>query len=484
MKLKEMHPLSVLTSLTLSILLVFFFSAQCFGQPDQNTESYPGPIEKTRAAQGKDEEALNRLKKMTPEEIEALDKKLAQALTLFYDRKYARALPFFREISEKLETMDIMFWSAMCAQRGGAPGSAIKKFNEMLDIDPNLYRVRLELATAYFNLGKYDLARQQLEVVRDAKPPESVKENIEKLIAAIDEKTRKFFPSVHFSLGIQHDSNVSTGPDRETVGVPGGGALTLTDTQKEVSDWVTVTNLSGDLLCDPGSRKGLMWDTTASFYQTNCSEHYKFDFTHLRCTSGPWWVWTSSVLKLPVAYARNSYEHDELFDTFDVSPSYEYFFTRNLSMRGMFSYSHDSYEPSDSHGENNINRIWEINPNFYFNNRNDIVSIYLTGENRNAKDDRYSYDGINVAVSYFRRFSHDTELFARYKYSDRDYKAPELLWTNDREEERNNLYIALSQEFLKHYFASIFFNWIDNDSNTALYDYDKIIYGLNVGFKF
>ena len=481
MKLKEMHPLS---ALTLSILLVFFLLARCFGQSDPSSNPNLGPIEKTPAAQEKDEKALDRLKRMTPIEIEALDKKLAQALTLFYDREYARALPFFREISEKLETMDIMFWSATCAYRGGDPGSAIKKYNEMLDIDPRLYRVRLELATAYFSVGKYDLARQQLEIVRDAKPPESVRANIEKLILAIDEKTKKFFPSIQFSLGIQHDSNVSAGPDRETVGVPGGGSLTLAETQKEVSDWVTVTNLSGALLCDPAGQKGLMWDTTGSFYQTHCFEHYKFDFTHLRITSGPWWVWTSSVLKLPAAYARNIYEHEELFDTFDVSPSYEYFFTRNLSLRGMFSYSHDSYEPSDSHGQNNINRIWEINPNFYFNNRNDIISIYVSGENRNAKDDRYSFDGINVAASYFRRFSCDTELLVRYKYSDRDYKAPELLWPDDREEDRNNLYVAVSQNFRKHYFASVYFNWIDNDSNTALYDYDKTIYGLNVGFKF
>ena len=76
------------------------------------------------------------------------------------------------------------------------------------------------------------------------------------------------------------------------------------------------------------------------------------------------------------------------------------------------------------------------------------------------------------------------EFFIRYKYTDLDYEDPAILWINDRKDDRNNIYAVLSQNFWKHYFASVYFNWIDNDSNTAVYDYNKTICGMSMGFKF
>ena len=470
----------ILAAFVLSLFFVFSFLTPGSGQAETGTKS----MKKSPACQEADKKAMKKLKKMTPEEVKELDRKLAEALTLFYDMEYARALPIFREISEKVETMDIMFWSATCAYRSGDVDSAIKKYKEMLDVDPNLHRARLELATAYYSSGKYNDARRELETVLDASPPEAVRMKLEKLIANIDKKTKKLFPSVRFSQGIQWDSNVNVAPDRDTIGVPIGGTLTLRGTQKEVDDWASVTNLSGNLLYDPGDHNGFMWNSTGSFYQTHNFDHHKFDFTNMRVSSGPWWAGKRSVFKLPVAYAKNIYEHDRLYDTFDVRPSYEYFFSKKFSLKGMFTYSRDRYHQDGDYGQDNHTYVYEINPNIYFNDRRDIISVYLSRERRNAKDNRYGYRGFNIAVSYFKRFSWDMEFFIRYKYTDLDYEDPAILWINDRKDDRNNIYAVLSQNFWKHYFASVYFNWIDNDSNTAVYDYNKMICGMSMGFKF
>ena len=69
-------------------------------------------------------EALEKLHRMTPEQIEALDKKLAEALTLYYDRKFAGALPVFKRIAAEVETMDIMFWLGTSAMKVGEIGRA------------------------------------------------------------------------------------------------------------------------------------------------------------------------------------------------------------------------------------------------------------------------------------------------------------------------------------------------------------------------
>ena len=114
---------------------------------------------KSAASEDYDKKALEKLKKMSPEEVDELDQKLAEALTLFYDREYVRALPIFREIAGTVETMDVAFWLGSCAAKAGETDLAVAKFREMLQVDPNLHRVRLELATVYFQLGRYADAR-------------------------------------------------------------------------------------------------------------------------------------------------------------------------------------------------------------------------------------------------------------------------------------------------------------------------------------
>ena len=479
MRLKEFHSVFALVLCILLLLL-----APTFAQASQDTEDQPVDFNTSRAALEVDRIALEKLEKMSPEEIEALDKKLAEALMLYYDKDYARALPIFREIAGHVETMDIMFWIAISSFRTGDPDSAIRKFKAMLAIDPNLPRVRLELAAVYIGTGQYDLARQELKKVLETNPPESVKMNIERLQAAIDEKTKRLFPHIRLSGAFYYDSNVSTGPDRATVGVPGGGTIFLGNSQTALSDTVFALDFAGNVLYDVKERGGFMWNTEGYFYQTHDTDYTQFDFTNIRVTTGPWWVGRQGVLKIPVAYIHNIFSHDPLFDTVYVSPSYEHFFSKTFSVRGMFTYTSDSYDQASLQGQDNINRIWTFNPNIYLNNRTDLISVYITSENKDADQSRWSYDAIDIGVSYYGRFKKAWEFFASYKYFDRDYKGPAPLWPYNRQDSRQNFYMVLSRDIMKHLTASAFFNWIENNSNTDLYDFDKTIIGLNVGFKY
>jgi len=490
MKVRTFFQATVLMASVVSLILLPSYG---LGQTGQGTS---GTMEKSPESEAFDQKAMEKLKKMTPKQVEALDKRLAEALTFLYDREYARALPIFREISDQVETMDILFWFASCAAGAKDIELAETKFRQMLDIDSNLHRVRLELATVYFGAGRYDDARKELNAVIDAKPPKAVENNVKKLLAAIDEKTRRWFTNLRATLTGQRDSNVSAGPDQAIIVIPlGGGTIgPLSETQQEVADWVAVFNLAGNALYDMGKKGSWMWNSTGSFYNTHNSSNTEFDYLQWRVTTGPWFVGRKSVLKLPMGYAENNYEHDHLYDTVDVAPSYEYFFTSQFSLRGMFFYGQDTYEETfppawDKSGQDNDNRIMEINPNFFFNNRKDVLSFYLSDEEVQSKAPRFSYNAYNWAVSYFKRFGifdWDMELYTRYKYSLKQYDTNALLWPLgfDRRDKRQNFYILLSRNFSRRYFASLSYNWLNNNSNTELYDYDKNIYALSVGFKY
>lgn len=438
----------------------------------------------SQKAQEANKKALEKLNNMSPEEVEALDKKLAEALLLFYDREYAKALPIFREISAQIETLDIMFWFAVSAYRSGDPDAAIKKFKEMLAIDPNLYRVRLELAAVYFGAGKYELARQELQMVLDANPPDTVRMNIEKLLAAIETKTKRLFTNLRLSTGIQYDSNVSTGPNRDQVGVPGAGTIILSPFQAELNDTAFVLDFEGNALYDLKEKGGLMWNTEGYFYQTHNFDYHQFDFTNIRVTTGPWYAGIKGILKMPVAYLHNTFGHDPFFDSVYFRPSYEHFISNNFSLKGIFTYASESYNQASMQGLDNINRIWSFNPNIFLNNRRDLLSLYFAFENKNAEAIRWSYNALDFGISFYSRFKRPWEFFVSYNYFDRDYKGPAPLWSYYRKDARHNFYTVLSRDIVKHLTASVYFNWIDNNSNTDLYDFKKEIFGFALGARF
>ena len=91
---------------------------------------------------------------------------------------------------------------------------------------------------------------------------------------------------------------------------------------------------------------------------------------------------------------------------------------------------------------------------------------------------------MDIGVSYYGRIKKAWEFFVSYKYFDRTYKGPAPLWSYNREDTRHNFYSVLSRDIMKHLTASVYFNWIENNSNTDLYDFDKTIVGVNLGFKY
>jgi len=464
------------------IILFFIFSFLLFPAVSSKAGDFSDSPE-IKTGEKVNDEAIEKLSKMTPDEINALDKKLAEALTLYYDRKFGQALPIFKEVAGQAETMDIMWWLGTSAMKVGETRLAIEKFKGMLKINPALHRVRLELATAYFKLQRYDEAHLELETVMAAKPPEAVRKNIEKLLGAIDESTRKVIWHARFSQGLQFDDNASSGPDQRELSVI-GGTLTLGNESVKLRDEALITSLMGNVVYDFGERQGLMWNTTGAFYNSAYQSYSKFNFMMVDFTTGPWWVGRRDIVKFPVGYKEQYYGSERLSNIFHIDPSYEHYFGRYFSLAGSYSFNKEFYYDQKNTSLDNNQSRYEISPSIYLFNRKHIISAAAGFENRNADVRRFCYDASYYSLSYLARLSAKTEFFVRYRWTERDYKEKPLLYTQDRKDKQHNIMAVLSQDFMEHFFASVAFNYIDNDSNASLYKFDKTTYTFNVGFKF
>jgi len=431
------------------------------------------------------QEAIEKLRRMSTEEIEVLDNRLYEALILYYDRKFAAALPIFREIAGKVETMDIMFWIGTSAMKVGQTQLAIQNFKKMLAIDPQMHRVRLELAATYFSMGRHEDARRELAIVQAASPPPGVQKNIAKLLGAIEERSKKLFWNLRMSQGYLWDDNISSGPEREGYEALG---ITPSATSLKLRDEAAVTNLSGNVLYDFGESKGLMWNTAATFYNKAYFDYSQFNYLVVDVTTGPWLAGRRDILKIPFGYTQSEYGSDRLSYYFHVDPNYEHHFSQYFSLKGLYSFSNEIYNEDSRSDLDNKKHRYELEPSLYFDNRKHILSATAGYENHNAESDLYSYADPYFAFSYFARFPTNTELFLRYHWSQRNYKdKPPFLFNplnRFRDDKRNSITAVISQGFLKYFFASFSFYYIENDSNLELYDYDKTTYTLSVGCRF
>lgn len=78
----------------------------------------------------------------------------------------------------------------IAALDSGKPDRATLAFERVLALNPNAAGVRLDMARAYFALGDFPRARQELDAVAALNPPPAARAAIEKYRLAIDERER------------------------------------------------------------------------------------------------------------------------------------------------------------------------------------------------------------------------------------------------------------------------------------------------------
>ena len=95
---------------------------------------------------------------------------------------------------------------------------AIASFRAMLVDRPQLVRVRLELARAFFLKGEDSLARRHFEQVLAGEPPEAVATNVRLFLLQIRARRRW---DMHLGAAISPDSNIGSGSDARTIQIYG-----------------------------------------------------------------------------------------------------------------------------------------------------------------------------------------------------------------------------------------------------------------------
>ena len=152
---------------------------------------------------------------------------LKEAQALFKAGRFEDALAVLRPLAAaQPRQMDIRFFIGMAAigaaQTRGVPeerrdavlDEAIAAFRAMLVRRPELVRVRLELARAFFLKGEDKLARRHFEHVLAGKPPAAVALNVSRFLKIM--RARKRW-SLRLGAAFLPDTNLGTSSAERTI---------------------------------------------------------------------------------------------------------------------------------------------------------------------------------------------------------------------------------------------------------------------------
>ena len=162
------------------------------------------------------------------------DPTVVQARMLVSNGRFDEALSLLGGLNrDHPDKVDVLFLTGMAAI--GAAGAreddeaaqalllngAIAALRLILIDRPELTRVRLELARAFFLKGEDELARRHFEVVLAGRPAPPVVANIRRFLAHIRARARWRY---HVGFALAPDSNIGSGSEERTIYIPVGSA--------------------------------------------------------------------------------------------------------------------------------------------------------------------------------------------------------------------------------------------------------------------
>jgi hypothetical protein len=200
------------------------------------------------------------------------------------EREYEAA---FQEMLRKPADLDVLFKFATIATKTGDYEGAISALERMLLVNPDLLRVRLELAVLYFRLGSFEVSRTYLETVL-ATPgvaPE-MRARAEQYLAEVEKRqNRSRFVAEVFG-GVRYQSNANLGPPTSSVRLFGQTA-NLNQSAVGSADWGVVSSGFVRHIYDLGGQDRGALETQLTGYANRQFQLSQANVSILDLTSGP-----------------------------------------------------------------------------------------------------------------------------------------------------------------------------------------------------
>ena len=380
--------------------------------------------------------------------------------------------------------------------------TAIEAFQTVLSNQPNLNRVRLELALAYYKTLNFEEANRQAQIVLDdPKTPENVRLAVLSFLAQVKKdqedftaKRQTWEPSVSF--GLLRDSNVNVGPASDVL--PGG--LILADQSRRRSDdaYVLTAGISHRYQSPTPVKLGekaarFIWQSQASVYRKDYFKENASDLDIASISTGPGWLvpgFFRTSITGQFDYIRYGNEHLANFTS--LAPAFTWEIKDGEITVDALIQDRDFVREIDKERDSTYYSLGGSIGEVFSSGKLALQGgLHLFTEHaKNNPDGRFSNHGTEVFIGANRVAWDNGAVYGRISQRNSTYDGFEAVYNKKRDETEDRYEIG----FTHLYKTGVMANWKLNgsysftrnnsNSNIDIYTYKRDIAAINLGRTF
>jgi hypothetical protein len=382
--------------------------------------------------------------------------------------------------------IEAAFQLAGIAGEAGKYREAVNLYQNILNQRPDLPRVRLELARAYFLDKNYEDAAFQFELVKGGDLPPEVLANVDMFLDAI---RRQKNWTLDFSLSPVFDSNTNQASDgRDECIDTAVGPLCRT-----LEDKASGLGLSANATLDYFRRFHQDWGlrSTLGFYGTAYEESEYNDYI-LYAATGPRYLWDSGEASLQPFFRKRWIGDKEYSEEYGLRLDARQIYGRLLLNAGASFASAgyaDAYVHSVLQGQS-----WNayLQPRYILTDRA-FIQAGLDFLREETRERAYANDNWRYSIGVYQVFPYGISLFLEGSLMQTKYQAPQWYVTRDnrideatRKDQTWRFLASFSSTALEEYGLTpvLQYSYTKRDSNIWTREYDRHRLNLLVNYRF
>jgi hypothetical protein len=391
------------------------------------------------------------------------------------------------------------FNEARKAAAAGDVVGAIVALERVLQSNPDLANVKLELGLLYLRAGNLDLAKSYLQAAVDAPgAPPGARARARQALADAQGGLRQWTVSGGASLGLQYQSNPNGSPTTVSVVGPGGTPVLVSGDDLSIprgqDGAVTAAGSLEVRYHLPTQRNAdLLLDLNAA--RTQFDQTTDLNSTYLGARAGPRIGWGVGGFIQPfVSATQLDLGGKTYFDAEGAGVAATMLPSVGVALSGRLAWENRDFkasakrlsapEQSGGYWSGGVDLTWTVTPRLQ-------TTVGVLGESVNADRDYWSRDtwGLQGGVNYAWQppFGHQSwigHFGASYQHS--GYSGPDPLIdpTRTRAEDRTELDLGLTIPLNKAASFDLGASQIRNDANIPNFKYDNTIASLGVSIRF
>ncbi len=392
------------------------------------------------------------------------------------------------------------FDSAMQAVEAERLRTAREQLTRLLAANPSLSRARLELARVNYLSRDYAGARLEAQrVLDDPNTPPTVRATVLSFLAQIDADERRYAArhqwSPSFYAGLMYDSNINYGVAQDIIDIGGLPFIVSPDSQ-EKSGGAAVINTGIAHTFNPnrpfqaGEYTGsFVWQSEANAYYRAYFDESDFNLGVLTLRTGPAWIvpgrWRAYVaLQADEIFLGG--DNLALFSSLNPGVVWQVGEVWEVALDGVIS--RRDYQDSDEGGRDGWYEAGNVTVGRYFSQRSLLVQVGVSYANFDADENFFSYQGPEVFAGINTAAWTNASVFARVGYRWYHFDGEEPGFGTQRDDDELRTVIGFQQDFREGWLEkwSLIGSWsyTDNQSDVAIYEYDRNEVSLGLSRRF